>query len=88
MGILEGKVGLIIGIANERSYAWFIAQSLIKHGARCLFTHLPGEKNERRTRRAVEALGRATRHGLTRVRDLPQRRPTRGGLRRPCRESR
>jgi len=57
MGILDGKIGLIVGIANERSYAWYIAQSLIKHGARCLFTHLPGEKNERRTRRAVEALG-------------------------------
>jgi enoyl-[acyl-carrier protein] reductase I len=30
---------------------------LIEHGARCAFTHLPGEKNERRTRRAVEELG-------------------------------
>jgi len=57
MGLLDGKVALIVGIANERSYAWFIAESLIKHGARCAFTHLPGEKNERRTRRAVEALG-------------------------------
>ncbi|MGE3109668.1 MAG: enoyl-ACP reductase [Phycisphaerales bacterium] len=57
MGLLDGKVALIVGIANERSYAWFIAQSLIKHGARCAFTHLPGDKNERRTRRAVEALG-------------------------------
>jgi len=57
MGLLDGKVALIIGIANERSYAWFIAQSLIKHGAKCAFTHIPGEKNERRTRRAVEALG-------------------------------
>ncbi len=57
MPLLSGKVGLIVGIANERSYAWFIAKSLIEHGARCAFTHLPGEKNERRTRRAVEALG-------------------------------
>lgn len=57
MGLLDGKMALIVGIANERSYAWYIAQSLIKHGATCAFTHLPGEKNERRTRRAIEALG-------------------------------
>jgi enoyl-[acyl-carrier protein] reductase I len=57
MGLLEGKVGLVVGIANERSYAWHIAKSLNEHGAKCAFTHLPGEKNERRTRRAVEELG-------------------------------
>src|SRR3954470_12756522 len=57
MQLLAGKIALIVGIANERSYAWFIAQSLLQHGARVAFTHLPGEKNERRTRRAVEALG-------------------------------
>jgi enoyl-[acyl-carrier protein] reductase I len=57
MSLLSGKIGLIVGIANERSYAWYIAKSLVEHGARCAFTHLPGEKNERRTRRAVEALG-------------------------------
>ncbi|MDX2146111.1 MAG: SDR family oxidoreductase [Planctomycetota bacterium] len=57
MKLLEGRVGLVVGIANERSYAWYIAKSLIEHGATCAFTHLPGEKNERRTRRAVEALG-------------------------------
>jgi enoyl-[acyl-carrier protein] reductase I len=57
MALLAGKVGLIVGIANERSYAWFIAKALLEHGARLAFTHLPGEKNERRTRRAVEALG-------------------------------
>lgn len=57
MSILQGKTGLIVGIANERSYAWFIAQSLMQHGARCAFTHLPGEKNEHRTRRSLDALG-------------------------------
>jgi enoyl-[acyl-carrier protein] reductase I len=57
MTLLQGKTALIVGIANERSYAYFIAQSLIAHGCRCAFTHLPGEKNERRTRRAVESLG-------------------------------
>lgn len=57
MKLLDGKLALIVGIANERSYAWYIAQSLIAHGCRCAYTHLPGEKNERRTRRAIEALG-------------------------------
>ncbi len=57
MSLLAGKTGLIVGIANERSYAWHIAKSIIEHGGRCAFTHLPGEKNERRTRRAVDELG-------------------------------
>lgn len=57
MGLLDGKVGLVVGIANDRSYAWFIAKALIEQGATCAFTHLPGEKNERRTAKAVEALG-------------------------------
>lgn len=55
--ILQGKVGLIFGVANDRSYATHIADSLAKHGATCAFAHLPGEKNERRTRKAVEGLG-------------------------------
>lgn len=55
--MLAGRVALIVGIANERSYAWFIAKALAEHGCRLAFTHLPGEKNERRTRRAVEAIG-------------------------------
>jgi enoyl-[acyl-carrier protein] reductase I len=57
MGILDGKRGLVVGIANERSYAWFIAQSIIRHGGSCLFTHLPGDKMERRCRSAIESLG-------------------------------
>lgn len=57
MPLLEGKTALIIGIANERSYAWHIAQAFKDHGCRCAFTHLPGVKNERRTRRAIDALG-------------------------------
>ena len=59
MGLLDGKVGLVVGIANDRSYAFHIAKALRAHGATCAYTHLPGEKNERRTRKAVEALGEA-----------------------------
>ncbi len=57
MTLLQGKTALIVGVANDRSYAWYIAQSLLAHGCRLAFTHLPGDKNENRTRRAVEALG-------------------------------
>ena len=42
MGLMDGKRGLIVGIANDYSYAYFIAQALLAHGAECLFTHLPG----------------------------------------------
>ncbi len=57
MGLMDRKRGLVVGIANERSYAWFIAEALLGEGAQCLFTHLPGEKMERRCRSAVESLG-------------------------------
>ena len=57
MTLLQGKRGLIVGIANDHSYAYFIAQSLLAHGAECLFTHLPGDKMARRCGKAIEQLG-------------------------------
>jgi len=59
MGLLDGRIGLVAGIANDRSYAWHIADAITRHGGRCAFTHLPGDKNERRTRKAVEKLPHA-----------------------------
>lgn len=56
-GLMDGKRGLVVGIANDRSYAYFIAESLIRHGAECLFTHLPGNKMQRRCDRAIKDLG-------------------------------
>src|SRR5712692_4000709 len=32
--LLEGKVGLVLGIANKRSLAWGIAQAVSREGAR------------------------------------------------------
>lgn len=55
--LLNGKTALIVGVANDRSYAWYIAKALKEHGATLAFTHIPGEKNERRTRKALESLG-------------------------------
>ena len=56
MDLLAGKQGLIIGVANERSYAWHIAKALIDHGARCSFSVLPQPKLRARARLAIEAL--------------------------------
>lgn len=57
MGLLDGKRGLVFGIANDRSIACYIAERLIQEGASCAFPHLPGPKNERRTRKALESIG-------------------------------
>jgi enoyl-[acyl-carrier protein] reductase I len=59
MGLMDGKKGIVFGIANDRSYATFITKSLIEQGATCGFTHLPDPKGkmERRCRMAVEELG-------------------------------
>ncbi len=37
--LLQGKVGLILGIANKRSIAWGIAQSVSREGARLAVTY-------------------------------------------------
>ncbi len=39
MGTLEGKHGLIIGVANHNSIAWSIAQKLMEEGATLAFTY-------------------------------------------------
>jgi len=57
MGLMDGKRGLVTGIANDHSYAYYIAESLVGEGADCLFTHLPGDRMERRCRKAVNQLG-------------------------------
>ena len=38
-GALEGKVGLIVGVANKRSIAWAIAQAAAREGARLVLTY-------------------------------------------------
>ena len=39
MPIMKNKKGLIMGVANERSIAWGIAQTLSKHGAELAFSY-------------------------------------------------
>ena len=40
MSLMQGKKGLIMGVANERSIAWGISQKLAKAGADLAFTYL------------------------------------------------
>lgn len=40
MGLLEGKRALIVGVGNQRSIAWGIAQAFQREGARLAFTYL------------------------------------------------
>ena len=47
--LLEGKTGLILGIANKRSLAWGIAQSVSREGARLAVT-FQGERLEENVR--------------------------------------
>ncbi|MBF0153799.1 MAG: enoyl-ACP reductase [Magnetococcales bacterium] len=56
MGILDGKRGLIFGVANERSIAWGIAQACHREGAVQGFTYL-GSALEKRVRPLAESLG-------------------------------
>ncbi len=57
MRLLDGKKGLVFGVANDRSIAWFIASHAIAEGATCAFTHLPGDKMKRRVQKTLEAGG-------------------------------
>lgn len=57
MGLMEGKKGLVFGVANDRSLAWHIAERLHQEGALLGFTHLPPPKMERRVRLLAEPIG-------------------------------
>ncbi|WZO96234.1 enoyl-ACP reductase [Isosphaeraceae bacterium EP7] len=57
MGLFDGKKGMILGVANDFSIAWAISQQLLEQGAELGFTHLPGEKMERRVRKLADPIG-------------------------------
>jgi enoyl-[acyl-carrier protein] reductase I len=56
MGLMTGKKGLIIGLGNDKSIAWGIAQNLHAEGATLAFTYL-NETFEKRVRPLAESLG-------------------------------
>ncbi len=55
-GIMAGKRGLIMGLANDRSLAWGIAKQLRDQGAELAFSY-QGEAIEKRVRPLAEQLG-------------------------------
>ncbi len=55
-GLMEGKRGLIMGVANNRSIAWGVAQACHEQGAELAFT-FQGEALGKRVRPLAESLG-------------------------------
>ena len=53
---LKGKRGLIMGVANDRSIAWGIAEAAAQSGAELAFTY-QGEALEKRVRPLAEKIG-------------------------------
>ncbi|HEV2336306.1 MAG TPA: enoyl-ACP reductase FabI [Stellaceae bacterium] len=56
MGLMAGKQGLVMGVANDRSLAWGIAKALHGQGARLAFTY-QGDALGKRVRPLAESLG-------------------------------
>src|ERR1700722_15970047 len=53
--LMKGKRGLVMGVANERSIAWGIAEMAHRHGAELAFT-FQGEALEKRVRPLAETV--------------------------------
>jgi enoyl-[acyl-carrier protein] reductase I len=54
--LMKGKRGLIMGVANDRSIAWGIAETAHLHGAELAFT-FQGEALEKRVRPLADSVG-------------------------------
>jgi enoyl-[acyl-carrier protein] reductase I len=54
--LMAGKRGLIMGVANDRSIAWGIAQAIAAQGGEVAFTY-QGEALEKRVRPLAESVG-------------------------------
>ena len=57
MSMFAGKIGLMMGVANEWSIGWAISQALYAEGAELAFTHLPSPSCQRRVTALVEPHG-------------------------------
>ena len=53
--MFDGKKGLVLGVANNRSIAWAIAKTIMDEGGEVGFTHLPDSPDDekRKNRRRV-----------------------------------
>jgi enoyl-[acyl-carrier protein] reductase I len=56
MGLLDGKIALVAGVANKRSLAWAIARRLSEQGATLAFTY-QGERIEGSVRELAASVG-------------------------------
>ena len=56
MGLMSGKRGLVMGVANERSIAWGIAKALADEGAELAFSY-QGEAFGKRLEPLAESVG-------------------------------
>src|SRR5215510_5670792 len=54
--LMQGKRGLIMGVANDHSIAWGIAQTLASQGAQLAFTY-QGEALAKRVKPLAESVG-------------------------------
>ena len=54
--LMKNKKGLIMGVANEKSIAWGIAETLSKQGAQLAFTY-QGSVFEKRVKPLANSLG-------------------------------
>ncbi len=54
--LMEGKRGLIMGVANDHSIAWGIAKTLSEHGAELAFTY-QGEALGKRVKPLAQSVG-------------------------------
>ena len=54
-GFLDGKTGVVLGVANKRSIAWACARSLANQGMRLAFTYV-GDRLEKSVRALAEEL--------------------------------
>src|SRR6267378_4215144 len=57
--VLEGKVGVVFGVANKRSIAWAIAQAWAAAGARLIFNY-QGERLKENVEELTAAFGEKT----------------------------
>jgi enoyl-[acyl-carrier protein] reductase I len=55
-GLMRGKRGVVMGVANDHSIAWGIAKALYDHGAELAFTY-QGEALGKRVKPLAESLG-------------------------------
>lgn len=63
MGLFDGKKGIVLGVANDHSIAWAIAQFIIAEGGEIGFSHLPDradderQRNRRRVQQLLDTVG-------------------------------